>query len=354
MTEQTQGTPENKALAVRGMATALVPYGTPKEVKEMARRIMALDRQPIRMGPGEASLLAEVAIAHSLDPFMGEVWGWVAGEGPNRKFTIMPGRRGILRHAHEQAKERGTHFWPKYRELVDMDERANLKVAQGDLAFECRVFDHKSVTTYTALITALKDAGFAPSEIRDQAGDPPFVFGLGLLTKQEMDALDKSRNKMTHVERCQKRAYMMALRQLFTLPLATNLGPGGQTVDDYILEGEWREVPATDEADPGPDPDEIASRSAKGSADLFGPDDTRARQVPGFWPPAVLREIVVAGLARNDFGAAGALAYSPFDKDVTIGPAMTWVGKYRKHRDLGNNPILAGKLATEELKAQEA
>jgi hypothetical protein len=58
-----------------------------------------------------------------------------------------------------------------------------------------------------------------------------------------MANLDKSgRNKMTHVDRCQKRAYMMALKQAYDLPLGGNIGSSGETIDDYVLEGEWRDV----------------------------------------------------------------------------------------------------------------
>jgi hypothetical protein len=205
---------------------------------------MEMDTAKVPMLAREAAHLAQQAASAWLNPFTGEIWGWVQIVGNQRKFTIMPGRRGLLRHAHEQAREIGTHFWPEYRQITDPDERKNLFIPNEALAFECQVKDHLSQMTWNTTLERVTEAVKAGIEIDTSIiQKPPFVFGLGILTKQEMESLDKNRgNKMTHVERCQKRAYMMGIKQLFDLPLGGAVGGAGETIEDYVIDVEWREV----------------------------------------------------------------------------------------------------------------
>ena len=232
-------------LAANEYLHPLQPYGPTKALREMTRRIMTLDtaKGEKKLLAIEAAHLAQVAASSQLNPFTGEIWAWMQIKQGTRHLSIMPGRRGLLRHAHEQARMQDTHFWPEYDQIVDPDERADLMVPQGALAFQCRMKEHKAIETWTMAINACVSAGYKPDEIRKEVGSMPHTPGLGVLTTAEMATLDRnSSNKMTHVERCQKRAYMMALKQRFDLPLGGSVGTSGETIDDYVPEAEWREI----------------------------------------------------------------------------------------------------------------
>lgn len=277
MTDKEQPEVGSKELVVANeFLHPLVPYGPVKAMREMTRRIMLFDTGKNKLSAAQASHFAQLCLSARLNPFDGEIWAWVDDHG---KLSIMPGRRGLLRHAHEQAHERGTHFWPRYEQVTDPNRRADLRIPEGALAFEAKVFDHLSTTTWTQAITALTDAAKAGVHVdASDLGSVPCVVGLGVLTADEMKQLDRqSSNKMTHVERCQKRAYMMALKQMFDLPLAGYVGNQGETMDDFVLDAEWREVPAGATAAPEDQPEGRPARpAAEVKADteaLYGTDN---------------------------------------------------------------------------------
>lgn len=365
----------------------LQPYGPTKALREMTRRIMALDtaKGPYRLQAMEAAHLAQVAASAQLNPFTGEIWAWVNVKGDGtRALTIMPGRRGLLRHAHEQAKEQGTHFWPEYDQIVDPEERADLRIPQGALAFRCRLKDHKDVETWTMAINACKEAGYTPDEIRREVGPMPFTVGIGILTKQEMATLDrKSSNKMSHVERCQKRAYMMALKQRFDLPLGGSVGAQGETIDDYVLDSEWREVDEEDiidaefkdeegpraekapraprapsaEAEPragqdpgenqGPDPSRVEA-ARKGAEALYGepaPIKPKGRS----WDEGVIKACRATPYFPKNAASrriVATLNLSPFNDDDEFAWIEEWLGIYKETRESIEEPAKAAPIAT--------
>lgn len=346
----------------------LQPYGPTKALREMTRRIMTLDtaQGDSRFRAIEAAHLAQVAASSQLNPFTGEIWGWVAIKSGVRHLTVMPGRRGLLRHAHEQAKDQGTHFWPEYDQMKDADERADYMLPDGALAFGCRLKEHSAIETWTMAINACRDAGYTPEEIRKEVGPMPFTFGLGVLTKQEMATLDKnSRNKMSHVERCQKRAYMMALKQRFDLPLGGSVGTSGETIDDYIPDAEWREVDESDSAlvpdaedeiidgvinDPTNNGDAdptLQDRAKEGADTLFEPQAHTS--VSRDWSD----EMVKAMRASEHFPGNAAtkrivatLNLSPFNDSDPGEWIIEWMGEYKKVRESIEDTAQAASIST--------
>ena len=231
----------------------LEPYGPAKALKEMTRRIMLFDTGKVKMNVTEASHLAQVSASAWLNPFTGEIWGWVTSYQGSRKLSIMPGRKGLIRHAKEQAIAEGDKFWPEYTKVLALEVRQGYGLEAGDLAYECQLRSKIAIDTWNRSLEAAAAAELPPADIKEMVGKRPYTFGLGVLRAAEIAQLDKrSDNRMTHTERCQKRAYMMALKQAYVLPLASSIGDQGQTMEDFVPEGEWREV--TDPPDPE-DPD---------------------------------------------------------------------------------------------------
>ena len=218
----------------------LEPYGPAKALREMTRRIMLFDKGKVKMSPTEAAHLAQVAASSWLNPFTGEIWGWVDVYRNERRLNIMPGRKGLIRHAKEQANLEGDKFYPEYEEIVSLDLRRQYLLEEGDLAYICKLRSIREIDTWNASLMAAGQAGLEPSDVKELVGPRPYTFGLGIMRKKEVASTKDA--AMTATERCQKRAYMMALKQKYVLPLAHAIGQEGQTVDDYIIEGEFQEV----------------------------------------------------------------------------------------------------------------
>lgn len=352
----------------------LVPYGPTKAMREMTRRVMLFDTGKVKMNAVEASHYAQVCLSTELNPFDYEIWAIVNVVGNERRLSIFPGRRGLLRHAHKQAAQRGTHFWPRYEQIVDPERRKDLRIPDGALAFECKLYDHLSVTTWNQAIVAITDASKAGVHVdASDLGSTPHVWGLGVLTSQDMAQLDKGGNKMTHVERTQKRAYMMALKQMFDLPLAGSIGPQGETMEDYVLDAEWREIPvgaAGEVEDQGEGrPEKTAEQKAGDQAALYGSPDmggtqkdngskAKADPTPRSWSEAFVDRIeqlfVTNGVMppnENRKHLIMLLNLSPFSEDWPDGAMVNWGKAYRGARDQDVPSKAAAVMATASVPA---
>jgi hypothetical protein len=333
----------------RGEAEAVHPlarFGESRVVRALSDRILMTDRRKVPLSRNEAILTAQAAVAYRLDPFMGEIWSWVNVFQGRRVLTIMRGRDGTLKIAKRNAEKAGTYLLsPKFELLIDESKRAALGIPDGAMAVMCYQEDKASVDDWYQRVQTLKDAGFTAAKIEATVGDIPRDEGLGILTAQEMGQLDRSGNKMTHLERVQKRAHMAALRKRFAAQEFGDEGDESASIDtdDYIIEGEWLEVPLDLDDDDERSQEEKESSSAQGSDVLFGEkEEGPDRKSPAYWPKAVL-EALVPKYAENDFQAAGMLSYSAFDKTVAKTPATTYAKAYRAARDEDVPPKEAGE-----------
>ena len=151
----------------------LARFGESRVVRAFASRIMALDNRKVPLNEAEAMLTAQAAIATKLDPFppAQELWSWVQirrGEDGKEKriLTIMRGRDGTLKNAKKNAKNDGTHlFPPRYRLIEDEAERARRRIPKDAMAFDCKVEDYLSMTTWTSAALTLKNIPLSPPPI---------------------------------------------------------------------------------------------------------------------------------------------------------------------------------------------
>lgn len=344
---------EEKALAplYRGEAAEQHPlarYGESRVVRALADRIEITDKRKVPLNRNEAILTAQAAVAYRLDPFMGELWSWVQQFGSRRVLTIMRGRDGTLKIAKQNAAANNTYLMaPRFELVVDESFRQQLRIPEGSMACMCYQQDKLSLNEYYANITTLKDAGFSAAKIEAQVGEPPADEGLGILTAQEIANLDKASNKMTHLERVQKRAHMAALRKRWAAAEFGTVEQASVDTDDYIIEGEWLEIDFA-EKEANKTKEEKESEAAQGSDVLYGTkadDGTPDRKSPAYWPPKVL-EALVPKYAANEFQAAGMLAYSAFDRTVAKTPALTYAKAYRAARDADASSKEAGEAGT--------
>ena len=105
----------------------LAGYGSRDTVREMEERILAMIPGAGKYTAGERRALAQLAVAHNLNPFNGELWV-IPGSG-----TII-GIKGLRKLAHNQIAAVGGNFWVDYQEVTDEEKRKRYRVAPGDLA----------------------------------------------------------------------------------------------------------------------------------------------------------------------------------------------------------------------------
>jgi len=279
---------------------ALQPYGQVQVVREMARRIQALDKNEIKLNGGEAAHLAQLAVAHDLNPFSGEIWGWVQVKKGERHFSWMPGRRGIIRHANQQSEKKGAEWWSDDRVLTRA-EKAALFILEDAIAYECRVFESTTWNPWNETFNNLIAGGIEAKEALRLVGNPPSSSGIGVLTQSEIKKMPYG-NKMPHANRAKKRALMEALKGKFSLSFGGSAGNGGgDTFEDYIVDSEGAiDVDFEDVTDAKPyGLDPVA----------FGTPEERMN--PKYWK-GIPKIMVEAELARDEFVAAELLAYSKF------------------------------------------
>lgn len=220
------------------MATDLIPangktevrlngYGNRDQVREMEDRVLAMIPGAKNYTPAERRALSQLAVAHDLNPFNGEVWV-IPGSGT----TI--GIKGLRKLAHRQIQEVGGNFWTEYVEITDEAQRKRWRIEPGDLAFEARLYDSATIRTYTETIKMLTSAGVPWDAVSKMIGVKPFSSGVGVLRAGE-------KTKMPPVQNAQKRAEAHALKQRFDVPF------GVKVADEdtgEIIDGEARETSA--------------------------------------------------------------------------------------------------------------
>lgn len=327
----------------------LARYAESRIVRAMSDRITATDRGAgaKKLNRSEALLVAQAAIATGLSPFQPqpELWFWKDNRG---NLTIQRGRDGTIRLASRAARREGTYLLsPRFRDIVDKAECAKWGIPEGAIAIEATVEDKVSSDQWYSRMEQLQKVGFNKDEILDQLGaHPPADQGIGILTAEEIKLLDGGKNKMPHIERARKRAYIEALKKRWGPLINMDELQDGRSAntDDYIIEGEWMEtdVEATAET-----PQQHTSNTRAATDSLYGkkPDKKAVkRSDASYWPMHVLKEIVAAEITDNVMHAAGILSYSTFDKGVGLRPAVTFATAYKAARDQGKDRDEAGAL----------
>jgi hypothetical protein len=175
-------------------------------VRELAERIKLGVPGGRKLDASEAIVLAQVAAAHGLDPFTGEVW-YIPGSGP------AIGIKGLRKVAAQAAARDGGAYWTEFRQIVDPKELARLAMPENALAFECRVFDTASIRGYAASIEAMTRAGCTFEQAQQMIGQRPATVGMGYWTPGEA-------TKMKPAQAAMKRAEADALKRRYHIPFA--------------------------------------------------------------------------------------------------------------------------------------
>jgi len=175
-------------------ANPLAPYGPNDVVREMARRIIALDSRDVPLKPLEAAHAAQLSISTDLNIFADELWVWIQEKNNKRIFNWMPGRRGIIRHANEQAQEMGEKWEASEPEPLTLKEKEMYMIPKDAIAVRVKVTDTESMSEWRETFKlAAEELGV--KEAVELIGKPPGSTGIGVLTKSEISKLPYN-NKM--------------------------------------------------------------------------------------------------------------------------------------------------------------
>ncbi len=276
---------EGKALTPAPVSHELAMMGTRQEVRELVRRIQTQAPGGMMLTPTECVTLAQYSFSMGANPLVGEAW-LLKNQKTGEVLGLMPGIRLYRRRADEKDERTGDSRWTEPEVITDPDDRMRLGIPNDvAIAVRVRLYRQSQTKAYAEAAEKLAKAGAPWGDIKIALGLKPYIEGVGYITKSEKEALDRAgdRNKMPMFQRVEKRAEAHALKQAYSLPfgfvpLAAGVDvPDGATLDDYILEGEFKELPdeRTDE--------ERKASAEKGKEDLFGTGETRVE------PPAEVK-----------------------------------------------------------------
>ncbi len=184
----------------------IVPFGDRSAIREVADRLTKMMPGMVRLSQAEALTVAQIAVAHGLDPFNGEVWGL---KGENDKwYGVMVGIKGLRKCARRQASQEGGTYWIEFCRVGPEKYAAPANA----IIYECHLRDTVTMQAYGKSLYALTQAGIPYAEAVHMLGEAPVFVGVGIATPEE-------RSKMPIHARAKKRAEADAIRRRYDVQL---------------------------------------------------------------------------------------------------------------------------------------
>jgi len=283
----------------------LAIYGTREDVLDLTKRLQATIPGGRKLSQEEALSLAQISVAHGLDPFNGEAW-IIPGSG------LMVGIKGLRKAARRAAQNEGGVFWGDYQ-LTPAD---NYNAPKDAIVYEYHLRDTVTTQAWAKAVNIMTSAGVPYKEAAQMAGPAPVVIGIGIATPDE-------KSKMPIHQRARKRAEADAIKQRYDVSL------GGEFSAD---EPEFVEAEFEDDNSKPRDEDTILGELGY--------------QVDY---DAIWKAVVDAKLSENVHAARNALqSYCTTGYD-TPEKAVAWMKIYRGWRDSGLEPVEAAANANNSI-----
>lgn len=327
------------AITTNNRITSLAPYGERSEVKELAERIKMMLPGGAHYNDTESLTLAQIGIAHDLDPFNGEVW-LIKDNESGKVYGALIGIKGLRKHAKKQANYWGVGNNGGFFRVTDPRQLEAYGAPSGALVYEYKFMDEITLEGWTRQAGKLRKIGCTLEDITRLLGPAPFTLGVGIYSPGE-------KTKMKPHQVAMYRAEKDALKRRFdvrfkieidgvTLPVTANTeieeeDTNGEEYDDY--------------ADEPQDQNEILEELG------YKPEQPKTEKPgnngghPTTWPTAYVNALIENRLASNTFDADGMLKKSNLPKDAPLDTVITWARNYRGWRDLGGTPEQAAKAA---------
>lgn len=307
---------------------AIVNYGSRDLVKELGERLRKMMPGTASLTENEALTVAQIAIAHDLDPFNGEVWGI---KGDDKWYGVMVGIKGLRKSANREAGRLNFSYWTEFIQ-VDPSEVGASKEA---IVYKCIIRDTQAMQAYGKSINILTTSGIPYTQALEMVGKAPMTVGIGIATPGE-------RSKMAIHPRARKRAEADALKQRFDLQFQGAMVDVQGTVEEAI-EGNVIDII----------PEEHRDREPQKIMAELGYDNPAPAPEPNGKHPvddatAKAEEwLVNSKYAENIFAAQAIVKLwgKPLDTPAWKRDFQTWVTLYRDWRNAGTESKAAAENA---------
>lgn len=246
--------------------SALATFGDRDDIREIGDRLQKMMPGTVSFTQSEALTVAQIAVAHGLDPFNGEVWG-IKGNG--KWYGVMVGIKGLRKSARRQILESNGSYWTEFRRAMPDEYDVTTK---GAVVYECVIRDTETNGAWAQSVKALRDAEITYDDVIAMLGKAPSVKGVGIADPGE-------RSKMELHARAKKRAEADAIKQRFDVEFA------GTTYRPEFIDQEPEYVPAIEEVtQPARDSSEILKEMG------YDVEDGEFAEVPDDGGPAWTNE----------------------------------------------------------------
>lgn len=287
--------------------TDLAIFGGRDEIKELGFRLQKMMPSAQSFTADEALAVAQIAHAHQLDPFNGEVWG-IKRADTGQWYGVMVGIKGLRKCARRAATAENSSYW---LDFVRVEPQKYHITEKDAVVYESHLRDAANMSAYGQAVHALVDAGIPYQEAIKMVGPAPVVIGVGVAHPGE-------RSKMGLHQRAKKRAEADALKTRYDV----DFGSAKLTVEDEgdIVDAHAENLPdafaLSVDAEFPPDVPETAPLDVDEAVGILmgeppkskatpRPDETEVLEVLG---DKVLKQLVALGLFKTPKEAAQTLS----------------------------------------------
>ena len=294
-------------------------YGNRKDVLDLSKRLQATIPGGRKLSQDEALSLAQLSVAHGLDPFNGEAW-IIPGSG------LMVGIKGLRKSARRAAKEEDSVFWTDYK----LAPASEYNAPDDAVVYECFLRDTVTTQAWSKAVNIMTTAGVPYAEAAEYVGPSPVVIGVGIATPKE-------KSGMPIHQRAKKRAEADALKQRYDVALGADFS----TEDPEIIQAEF-----IDDGNNGKPRPEAEIKSELGY-DFDESDEPPIKQTDDISPEEIYQAVVDAKLSENVHAAKTTLTKYCKTGYGTEEKALAWFRLYRGWKDTEETTAQAAKLANE-------
>ena len=217
------------------MTNAIVNFGDRDEIKELSERIQKMLPGGINYTAKEALTLAQISVAHDLDPFNGECWLIKKG---TTVYGALIGIKGHRKHAKKQSD-----YWG---EFIRVPKVETYNAPPDSIVYEYHLHDDVTLEKYTNRIERLVKIGYDLEAAQKIVGNPPSTLGIGIYEKGESTKMKPAQCAMFRAEKdALKRRFDVQFRVNIDgqeIPVTAN-GDGDDEMYADEIEAEYSEEP---------------------------------------------------------------------------------------------------------------
>ena len=303
----------------------LANFGARADVRELSERIRSMLPGGAKYTLTEAQTLAQISVAHDLDPFNGECW-LLKNQKSGEVLGALIGIKGHRKHAKRQSA-----YWGDFHRIVDPTE---YNAPERSIVFEYHIRDVVTMEAFTKRLESLAKLGYSLEEAQKMVGKAPVTVGIGIWEPGEKTKMKPAQCAMFRAEKdALKRRFDVKFKiELDGIQVQFRSGDLEDEPDQQQIEGEYEDIVGDEERDT----DEIIAELG------YGPNGEASQ--PADFSATAAGALVLAGYASNDHNAKAMLAHCTID-NMTVDEAIAWARLYRGWRDKGETVEEAAGLA---------